>query len=75
MISRIMSGLGVILVLIFVLENFDIVFVRFILGPPIQMPLAFVWIIGFTIGYLLAAVNTRIKIAAKRRRERDEEED
>ncbi|MBF0350120.1 MAG: DUF1049 domain-containing protein [SAR324 cluster bacterium] len=62
MAKRIFSFILWALVLVFTLENFDIVQVRFIAGPLVKMPLAFVLVIGFVAGYLLAAISTRIKI-------------
>lgn len=65
------SFLLAVLLLIFVSQNMNVVSIRFVVGPPVEMPLILVISGAFICGFVLATINHLTRKSSRTRR-RDE---
>ncbi len=61
------------LLLIFSSQNLHPVWIRFITGPPVQMPLIVVIIGSLVVGFAIATFNHIVRTTRQRRSEKQEE--
>ncbi|MBF0280459.1 MAG: hypothetical protein HQM13_21865 [SAR324 cluster bacterium] len=66
--KRFLSFVIAVFLVIFILQNFDIVEMQFIFGPPVQIPLAIAIGIGFLSGYALSFFSNKIRMFKERKK-------
>jgi uncharacterized integral membrane protein len=71
----IISAIVALLLLIFSSQNLNPVWVRFVTGPAVQLPVIVVIVGAFLAGYLVATFNQIMRVAPKRKKADDDEEE
>ncbi|MGN7612214.1 lipopolysaccharide assembly protein LapA domain-containing protein [Magnetococcales bacterium HHB-1] len=67
----IFSLMMAVMLLIFASQNMEVVKVRFVFGPPIELPMILIIAGAFIAGFAFALVNTFMRRSAKRSRSQD----